>query len=245
MKKRFQKSVFLAVAAVLIFAMTCTASAAGATVTFRGKTAGFDMGGGSGYTATDLFSGLKDVMPGDRLTDTIVIQNSASDCAYIKLYLKAVPLDEKGNPLTYSEAYEAADGNDQAGIPGQRDETIPTMADFLAQLTMRVYDGAKLISESTPEKAGALAANVLLGTLEKGQKLELRIELDVPATLGDEYAHRVGEVNWVFTAECFDSGKGLAQTGQRNREIWLLGVGGAVLFFCGLFAMRRKETNEP
>ena len=81
--------------------------------------------------------------------------------------------DENGNLITYSETFENTDGKDQAGIDGQRDETTATMQDFLSQLTMRVYNGSELIYESSPDQAGALAENVLLGTLSAGEALDV------------------------------------------------------------------------
>ena len=61
-----------------------------------------------------------------------------------------------------------------------------------------------MIYNSTPDQAGALANNVLLGTLTKGEALSLKVELDVPIEMGNEYANRVGEVDWVFLAECIE-----------------------------------------
>ena len=78
------------------------------------------------------------------------------------------------------------------------------MQDFLSQLTMRIYNGDEIIYNASPNEAGALVNNVLLGTLSKGESLNLKVELDVPIELGNEYANRVGEVDWVFLAECFE-----------------------------------------
>jgi len=187
--------------------MAVTAFAADSTITFKGAKDGFDVQPGSEYTATDLFGNFKDVMPGDKLTENILLKNAATDCDYIKVYMKAVVHDENGNPLTYSEAFENTDGKDQANVNGQRDETVATMQDFLSQLSMRIYNGDKLIYEASPDEAGALVNNVLLGTLKTGDGLNLKVELDVPIELGNKYANRVGEVDWVFLAECIENEK--------------------------------------
>lgn len=194
---------------MMILSLSVTAFAADSTVTFKGAQEGFEFQPGSEYTASDLFDNFKDVMPGDKLSETIRIKNEAGDCDYIKLYMKAVIHDENGNPLTYSEPFEQLDGKDQSGegqtpVDGQRDETVATMQDFLSQLTMRIYNGTELIYNASPDEAGALADNVLLGTLRKGESLDLKVELDVPIELGNEYANRVGEVDWVFLAECIE-----------------------------------------
>ena len=187
----------------------CASAAFGATVVFEGPDApsAFSVEGGTGYHATDLFEGLKDVMPGDSLSQEVTIENAHSEA--VRLYLAAVPHDEAGNPLAYSEGFEAADGKDQGKNPeasdliggeGEHDETVVTMADFLAQLTMRVYSGSELIYGGSPEGM-ASSAGALLGELAPGATLALTVELDVPATLSNEYAYRVGEVDWVITGE--------------------------------------------
>ena len=204
MKRTVRTVSALLLVLAMLLSLSATAFAADSSITFKGYQEGFDFQPGSEYTATDLFDSFKDVMPGDKLTETIQIKNEAGDCDYIKLYLRAVVHDENGNPLTYSEAFEHTDGKDQANVAGQRDETVATMQDFLSQLTMRIYNGTELIYNASPDEAGALANNVLLGTLSKGESLNLNVELDVPIELGNEYANRVGEVDWVFLAECFE-----------------------------------------
>ena len=176
-------------------------------MTFKSLEEGFEFQSGSQYTDTDLFDGLKDVMPGDRLAETIQLKNEAEDCDYINLYMRAVVHDDAQNPLTYSEAFENADGKDEADVDGQRDETVATMEDFLSQLTMRIYNGEELIYKSSPDEAGALADNVFIGALNPGETRQLRVELDVPAELDNRYANRVGEVDWVFLAEGIEYGK--------------------------------------
>lgn len=207
MRKTLKSLSSLLLALVMVLSMAVTAFAADSTITFKGAKDGFDVQPGSEYTATDLFGNFKDVMPGDKLTENIQLKNAATDCDYIKVYMKAVVHDENGNPLTYDEVYENKDGKDQADIAGQRDETVATMQDFLSQLTMRIYNGDELIYNASPDEAGALVNNVLLGTLRNGDSLNLKVELDVPIELGNKYANRVGEVDWVFLAECIENEK--------------------------------------
>lgn len=192
MKRTFKSISVLILAVILLLSMSITAFAADKKITFKGTVEGFDFGSGSEYTSTDLFN-FKNVMPGDQLSETIAIENAAEDCEYINLYMKAVVHDENDNPLSYDKQFAASEG--------KKDETVATMQDFLKQLTMRIYNGTDLIYESTPDQAGALADHVLLGSLQKGEAANLTVELDVPETLGNDYANRVGEVDWVFLAE--------------------------------------------
>ncbi len=196
----------LAMVLVLLLTALCglPALAADASVTFRGLDEGFSFAPGSGYTETDLFAGFKDVMPGDVLQETVTVVNKSEDSDYIKLYLRATPHDENGNPLTYSEAFEAADGNDQSAVNGQRDETVAAMQDFLAQLTLTVKNGDAVIYQASPDKANGLENPILLATLRYDETQKLDLTLQVPTTLGNQYANRVGEVDWVFLAELFN-----------------------------------------
>ena len=208
MRKITRLASMLALSAAL--AMGCASAAFASTVVFEGPDAesAFSVEGGTGYHATDLFEDLKNAMPGDSLSQDVTIENAHSEA--VILTLAAVAHDEAGNPLQYSEPYEAEDGKDQAGVEGSRDETVATMADFLAQLTMRVYSGSELLYEGSPE--GMAAAS--LGELAPGASLALTVELDVPITLGNEYAYRVGEVDWVVTGEVLDAPPEIGQTGD-------------------------------
>jgi len=200
MKKARKCLSSLLLAAALTVSFTVPAFAAGSTLTYKGA----DQLQFSGYSGSDLFGGFKNVMPGDVREESITIRNNATDSDYIKVYLQAIAHDETGNPLTYDEAYEKADGKDQAGVDGQRDETVATMSEFLAQLTMRVWNGSTLIYEASPDKLGGLENRVTLSDkLESGKSVDLKVELVVPIELGNEYANRVGEVDWIIKVESF------------------------------------------
>lgn len=177
------------------------------SITYEGGAEEFVFLPGSGYTSTDLFDNFKNVMPGDKLTEEITIKNNSRDSDYIKLYMQAIPHDESDNPLTYSEAYENTDGKDQADVEGVRDETAATMRDFLNKLTMTVTytddNGSEVRLTALPsEEENDLTGNgICLGSFRKGEKIKLKVTLEVPIDLGNEYANRVGEVDWLFTAE--------------------------------------------
>ena len=160
-----------------------------------------------------------------------------------------MPHDEQGNPLTYDEAYENTDGKDQQNVDGERDETVATMADFLSKLSMEIYlvnaDGTKQsIFSASPDKSAQLTDSVLLGTFAKGKSAKLEAVLHVPAELGNEYAYRVGEVDWLFTVEGFNNKDPLISTGQLNWPVAVFGALGAALIVCGLVVISKKKKNE-
>lgn len=228
--RRFMKVLSLVLlTAVLLTAVAMPALAAESSITYLGKKKGFDFQPGSEYTDTDLFDNFKGVLPGDTLVEKITFRNKATDCDYVKLYLRAELHDEEDNPLSAAVA--------EAG------ETIVTMEDFLSQLTMRVYHGSKLIYEASPDDLDGLATNVYLGSFRKGKTTELKVELDVPVEMGNDYANRVGEVDWTFKAEGYKDSK-LIQTGQLDWPVPVLGGLGIAMVLFGLYLIFGKRKNE-
>ena len=112
MKKHTKLLFSLILSIVLMLFAAIPAFAADSNVTYACEADKFIFEPGTGYSPTDLFDNFKNIMPGDKVTESITITNKASDCDYVKVYLRAVAHDEEGNPLTYDEAFEAADGKD-------------------------------------------------------------------------------------------------------------------------------------
>ena len=250
MKNGMKKLLSLVMIAAALAALTVPALAADSVVRREGTSGLVIETVGSGYTDTDLFGSFKNVMPGDELTEDITVKNSVNGFDYVKLYIRAVPHDEQGNLLTYDEEFENTDGKDKQNIEGMRDETVATMADFLAQLSMDVYlvnaDGTKQsIFSASPDKSAQLTDSVLLGTFAKGESAKIQAVLHVPAEqLGNEYANRVGEVDWLFTVEGFNNEKPLIPTGQLNWPVAVFGALGVLLIAGGIIVLTKKKKNE-
>ena len=185
MKKTLKTISALALALLLLLGMGATAFAE-SKVTYEGGAEKFVFLPGSEYTETDLFENFKGVMPGDVITQEITVQNNYTKAEKVKIYLRAVVHDEQGNPLSEEVA---------------RTEDLVSMQDFLSQLTMTVKQGDKVLFSASPDELDGLKENVLLGTFPGRSKTILTVELSVPIELGNEYANRVGEVDWIFTAE--------------------------------------------
>ena len=228
MKKTMQKLVSLTAAMLLAVSLSATAFAAGSTVRFNGKDQNITVEPGSEFTATDLFDNFKDVMPGDVRTEEITIQNNSADCDYMRIYMRAVPHDETTNPLSSKVA---------------ETETVATMTDFLSQLSVKVWNGSTLIYEASPDELNGLKKNFYLGDVGRGKTANLKVELSVPATLGNEYANRVGEVDWAFQVEGI-TGETLVQTGQLNWPVPVLCGLGVLLVVLGIYLNRRKRNTE-
>ena len=185
MKKTLKTISALALALLLLLGMGATAFAE-SKVTYEGGAEKFVFLPGSEYTETDLFENFKGVMPGDVITQEITVQNNYTKADKVKIYLRAVLHDEQGNPLSEEVA---------------KSEDVVSMQDFLSQLSMTVKQGDKVLFSASPDELDGLKENVLLGTFPGKSYTKLVVELSVPIELGNEYANRVGEVDWVFTAE--------------------------------------------
>ena len=188
--KKSCKAVFsLVLMLLIVMSLSSTAYAAAPSITFKGFTSGFDFQPGSEYTATDLFNSFKNVMPGDTVTETITFTNSASDCDFVNLYMRAEAHDETANPLSPKVAEK---------------ETVAAMTEFLSKLSMKVWNGTELIYDAAPNELGGLGSNQFLGTFRSGETATLKVELSVPIDLDNKFADRIGEVDWIFHVEAYN-----------------------------------------
>ena len=187
--KKSCKAVFsLVLMLLIVMSLSPTAFAAAPSITFKGFTSGFDFQPGSEYTETDLFNSFKNVMPGDTVTETITFTNSASDCDFVNLYMRAEAHDETANPLSPKVAEK---------------ETVAAMTEFLSKLSMKVWNGTELIYDAAPNELGG-RSNKFLGTFRSGETATLKVELSVPIDLDNKFADRIGEVDWIFHVEAYN-----------------------------------------
>lgn len=189
MKKSFKAITSLVLMLLVVMSMSATAFAASPSITFEGFSKGFDFQPGSEYTQTDLFGSFKNVMPGDTVTETITFTNSATDCDFVNLYMRAEAHDETANPLSSKVAEK---------------ETVVTMTEFLSKLSMKVWNGTELIYDASPDELDGLKTNKFLGTFRTGETATLKVELTVPIELDNKFANRVGEVDWIFHVEAYN-----------------------------------------
>ena len=230
MKKTCKTIASLVMMLVLLLGIGAPAYADG-TVSYKGGAEKFVFLPGSGYTDTDLFDGFKGVMPGDTLTQTVEVRNRFLGTGSVKIYLRAVAHDEQTNPLSPNVA--------AAG------ENVASMSDFLSKLYMEVWQGGTRIYTGTPDQLDGLKNNVLLASVPRFGSVTLTVKLQVPKELGNEYANRVGEVDWVFTAEELDP-QGNPKTGDTsNLILWIV-----VMVLClaaiavvAFLVLKKKKQN--
>lgn len=242
MKRTFRNLSSLFLVLVMILSMSVTANAA--TVNIRGRN-NFVFSPGSEYHVTDLFGdGFKNLMPGDTVRQSITIKAEfglfKEDS--IKVSMRGIA-HGSGNPLQYSESAEQHDGKDEAPDTG-RDETAASMEDFLSRLDLKVTNrnnGQVIFSG----KADQLMKQTELGTFRNRGKIVLDVELYWDPNGGynyNDYANRVGEIDWVFTVSAWDDPNyDNPKTGDYiMTEITVMAVSGTALALLLVCRKRKK-----
>ena len=214
--KTFKKLLSLLFVTVLLFSLCVPALAADGNVSYVGGSEKFFFTPGSRFSPTDIFPDIKGVMPGDSVTQKILVRNDLSNGTKIRLYIRAL------------------------GAQLDTDDFLSQLT-----LTVK-QNGTTKLFEAPADETAQLTDWVCLGTLYAGGQMTLDVTLDVPITMGNEFQEQVGYLDWEFKAEEIPtSPDDPPPTGdESNLVLWvsLMTVCSAALIFI-LFGRKKQHKH--
>lgn len=212
MKKKF-KIIFCLVLALLI-TLSTAATAFASTVTYKDSAEDFVFSPGSEYSPSDLFTEFKGVMPGDSLTQTVIIKNEKSEKVDIEIFIRAL-----------------------GAVEGSED-FLSQMT-----LTVAAPSGAKLFEAPASETA-QLSDWVSLGKFASGAEVPLTVILNVPIEMGNDFQNAIGELQWQFKVNKTPVNDRITQTGDYFNLKLICGIAAAALVLVLILLFTRRKTEE-
>lgn len=176
------KKLRILIAAALVIALSAGAGilafsqTSDPTVTLNGSTQAFEFSN-TGGAGNDLFADMKNVMPGDTITQQIMVQAKNIGSQNAQISLRVEP-PQNGNQQE----------NDYAKLLSNEN------------VKLNVYNDSTLLSSDT------LGAGVSLGSFSNNQSRMLTVSLEVDKKAGHELAGLQGEIDWVFYGEVTGGG---------------------------------------
>lgn len=213
-----RKGMILLLCLLLLTGSLLSAAATESTVAYTGNAGKFLFSADGEQAPTNLFPNFRNVIPGDQLTQTILVKNDAANGVKIKLYLRSLGA-----------------GEDSKALLSQ------------LQLTVR-QEGDTVLYSGPADEAGTLADWAYLGTVFSGGEVRLEVTLQAPVTLDNAFQEQVGQLTWEFRVEELPtepSDPSIPQTGD-TFPVYLYGglMALCLLAVILLLAMKRRQQTE-
>ena len=201
---------------LVVMSMATTAFAAG-NVTYEGESQKFIFEPGSDYSPTDLFTDFKGIMPGDSITQTVTINNKASNEVKVKIYMRAL------------------------GAQEDTDEFLSQMTLTVTQKTDTI------LFDAPADQTAQLTDWVCLGTFYSGAKVDLDVALNVPIEMGNEFQDQIGYLDWEFKVEEYPIEKGdpeSPKTGDTSNIMLYTGLMAVSLVAVAILVLLAKKRRD-
>lgn len=167
-----QMKMLLTLLLALVVTMGCAVPAfADSSVTYIDGAEEFVFEPGSEQSPTDLFPDFKGVMPGDTLTENITIKVDGEQDSTLKIYLRSLGSQENSE-------------------------------EFLSQMKLTVEQvGKDTLYEAPADQTAQLTDWVDLGYFGSGVDVTLKVTLEVPIEMGNDFQDAIGYLDWQFKVE--------------------------------------------
>ena len=175
---------------------------------------------GTYQSPTSLFDNFLNVMPGDILTEEILIKNASNNKVKIKVYMRSLGAQENS------------------------DDFLSQM-----KLTVQQMDDSVLF-DAPANQTAQLDDWVYLGTVYSGGEITLDVMLQVPITMGNDFQNKIGYIDWEFKVEEFpieSTDPTPPPTGDQNNVLLYSGIlcvslGGLIVLL--LAAVHKRKTDN-
>lgn len=203
-------------ALVLMLSAATTVFAADGNVSYSGNAGQFIFEPGTEYSPTDLFPDLKDVMPGDVLTQRILLKNNANKRVDVRVHMRAL---------------------------GAHHDSVEFLSQMDLKVTQV---GKSDLFDAPANETAQLTDWVLLGTLSSGGTVELEVTLTVPVTMDNTFENMVGYLDWQFMVEEMPAANSPQTGDQTNLVllITLMVAALAAMILVVILLLRKKKKDE-